>query len=132
MTTVLGIAVLLTPVAVVLGLLQVTNHLARRREMEGAQQVMLTDAIHRELGAVAAPVVTRRLGGGWVVAMRVPLDRPGTVAGLLRITHAQFGEGGARPVRIVLTPQTPSPALTVELSRAAGRRRAESLAPALR
>jgi len=133
MRTVLGIAVVLTPVAVLLGSLHLMNFVARRRQLTGAEQIALTDAIHRELGAIAAPCVTRTAGGGWLVSMRVPLDRPGTVAALLHITHAHFAARAAdRPMRIVLTPQTPRPALVSGPARPAGRRAAEPLAAALR
>lgn len=74
----------------------------RRREAARARQVTLTDAIHRELGAVAAPVVSARGRHGWRITMPAPLDQPGMVAALVHITVRAFG--GAR-VEIVLTPQ---------------------------
>src|SRR5262249_50823471 len=133
MRTVLGIAVVLTPVAVLLGALYLMNYVARRRQLACAEQIALTDAIHRELGAIAAPCVTRESGGGWRVSMRVPLDRPGTVAALLHVTNAHFAtRGEARPVCIVLTSQTVGPALVSSPSQPAGRRAAEPLAAALR
>ncbi len=68
---------------------------------------MLTDAIHWELGAVAAPVVSRRPGGGWRVSMAVPIDRPAVVAALLRVTERHFAaEKAAERLEIVLRPAT--------------------------
>jgi hypothetical protein len=114
MTTLLGIAVALTPFLMIVGLLRLAERVAQRREAGRARQIALTDAIHRELGAAAAPLVRRRVGGGWLVTMMVPLDRPGTVAALLRITHRVLGPGegtGGGRLLISLTPQGSSPAV---------------------
>jgi len=135
MTILLGVAFALMPFVAIVGLLRLVDRIGWRREAERARQIELTDAIHGELGAAAAPWVRRRFGGGWVVTMKVPLDRPGTVAALLRITHRLFastGEAGAKPVRIVLTPDAPPLLTSAGPSRPAGRRSAGSLAPALR
>lgn len=113
MTTLLGIAIALTPFVAVIGLLRLADHVVRRRAARYARQIALTDAIHRELGAAAAPTVRRRLRGEWLVTMKVPLDRPGTVAALIEITERLFastgGAAGGR-FRIVLQPERPSPA----------------------
>jgi len=103
---VLGVATALTPFLVVIALLQIANSVSARRELCVARQITLTDAIHRELGAVAAPVVSRRLGGAWLVRMAVPLDRPGTTAAIVRITERMFARDGdmGHPLRILLTP----------------------------
>jgi len=103
MNTLLGIAVALTPMAVVVILLKIAEGAARRRQDEVARQIELTDEIHRELGAVAAPTVERGSEGAWIVTMRVPLERPGTVAALLRITHRVFSRAAGAPLRVVLT-----------------------------
>ena len=116
MTTLPGIAAIVTLLLTVVGLLRVAERLQLQREARYARQIALTDAIHRELGAVAAPTVCKRLNGGWLVSMMVPLDRPATVATLLRITQRVFASGGgpgAKPVRIVLTPASPSLAAAV-------------------
>jgi hypothetical protein len=97
---------------VVLALLRLADFVSTRREASHARQIALTDAIHRELGAVAAPVVSRRSGGGWLVSMAVPLDRPGTTAAIVRITERMFApdSGGVDRLRIVLTPAAARPA----------------------
>src|SRR5262245_35777528 len=105
MYAVLGVVTAISPFLVVIALLGIANARSKRRERRIARQIMLTDAIHRELGAVAAPVVTRR-GRGWLVRMAVPLDRPGTTAAIVRITERVFareGDSGDR-LRILLTP----------------------------
>jgi len=107
MGALLGIAVALTPLAVVVVLLKIADGAARRRQGEVARQIELTDEIHRELGAVAAPTVERGPGGAWIVTMRVPLERPGTVAALLRITHRVFARTAHAPLRVVLTHDAP-------------------------
>jgi len=124
-TTLLGIALAASPLGVIVGLLRLTEGIARRREASFARQIALTDAIHRELGAAAAPTVRRQLRGGWLVSMMVPLDRPRTVAALVRITERTFASAAgpaAKRLRIVLTPQAPSPAPARGASRSAGRR----------
>ena len=75
-------AIVVTPFLVVFALLRLADAVSARNEARYARQIALTDAIHRELGAVAAPVVSRRPGGGWLVSMAVPLDRPGTTAAI--------------------------------------------------
>ena len=105
MNGLLSTAIALTPFLVVLALLRLAESVSVRRDARYARQIALTNAIHRELGAVAAPMVTRR-GGGWLVSMAVPLDRPGTTAAIVRITERMFAPDGgdADPLRILLTP----------------------------
>jgi hypothetical protein len=98
----------LMPFAAVVGLLWVTRGIAARREARVARQIMLTDAIHRELGAVAAPEVRRSWTRGWIVSMRLPLTRVHTVGAVTRITHDLFRRLDRQdPPRLllVLTPQ---------------------------
>ena len=106
----LSTAIALTPFLVVLALLRLAELVSVRRDARYARQIALTNAIHRELGAVAAPMVSRR-GGGWLVSMAVPLDRPGTTAAIVRITERMFAPagGGADPLRILLTPAATRP-----------------------
>jgi len=132
-TTLLGIVVAVSPFAAVVGLLRLANWIGRRREANSARQIALTDAIHRELGAAAAPTVRRPLRGGWLVTMMVPVDQPRMVAALVRITERTFasaGDAAAKRLRIVLVPQAPPPAATVGASRPLGR--PAPVAPALR
>jgi hypothetical protein len=111
MNAVLSTAIALTPFLVVIALLRLADFVSARREARLARQIALTNAIHRELGAVAAPVVSRGPGGGWLVSMAVPLDRPGTTAALVRITERMFAPAGrcADPLRILLTPAATRP-----------------------
>jgi len=95
------------PFLVVSALLRLAERLQDRRDLQRDQQIMLTDAIHWELGAVAAPVVSRRPGGGWRVSMTVPIDRPAVVTALLRVTARHFAaEKAAERLEIVLRPDT--------------------------
>ncbi len=99
-----GIAVAMVPFLAVIGLLRLADRIARRREHVLGRQIALTDAIHRELGAVAAPVVRRRLDGRWRITMAVPLDQPGVTAALVRIVEQMFLRDQSR-FGIVLTPR---------------------------
>ena len=94
-----------------IGSLGLAEWAQRRRDTRYARQIALTDAIHCELGAVVAPFVTRRRGE-WVVSMRVPFDRPATVAAILSVTERAFastGYPGDGPYRITLTPAPREP-----------------------
>ena len=72
MSAVLGVmALVLMPSAALLLLLKVVDAVQRRRAETVARQIAVTDAIHRELGAIVAPVVRRRRGG-WRVEL--PMD----------------------------------------------------------
>lgn len=100
--------VLLGPIAVVVGLLNLVGRAERVREEGRARQVMLTDAIHSKLGAVVAPVVRRRRGG-WDVSIAVPLARPALVAEVLSVVHGNPAFRGDGATRIVLTERGPEP-----------------------
>ena len=120
MTTLMGIGFALMPLAVIAAMLAVSEWRDRRRAERYARQIELTDAIHRELGAAAAPVVEDGPGGRLLVNLTVPLDQPALVTALLSITERVLGPRPAREARafrVVLTPAVP---------------RATSLAPARR
>ena len=108
MTVLLAALVIVAiPFLAVSALLKLSEHLQDRRELERDRQIELTDAIHWELGAVAAPVVRQRLGGGWRVSMAVPLDRSVEVAALVNLTAKHFNAGTAgEGLEILLKPAT--------------------------
>jgi hypothetical protein len=68
-------------------LLGLAGRVQRAREERVERQIAVTDAIHRELGAVVAPVVTRRGRNAWKVAMAAPFDRPVAVGRILAIAY---------------------------------------------
>lgn len=108
MTALVAIVVFLAiPFLAVRALVALAERLEDRRELTRYRQIELTDAIHWELGAVAAPVVRRRLSGGWLVSMTVPLDRPALVASILQVTGRYLAASlTAERFEIVLTPDT--------------------------
>jgi hypothetical protein len=95
------VTVTLFPLASVLALLGVAGWVERRRAAAVARQIDLTDAIHRDLGPVVAPWVTRRMGGRWRVRIAVPFERPAVVEAVLATVHRVFPED----FDLVLTPQ---------------------------
>ena len=108
MLTVLAPLVLLAAIALsVAGLLALASAIERARARRVERQIRLTDAIHAELGAVAAPVVGKRLLGAWTVSFAAPLDRPSIVGRLLAITERGLGAAAETRDRlhIVITPQ---------------------------
>ena len=66
------IMIAILPFLAVWGLLVLSRRVAVAREACVARQIALTDAIHRELGAVAAPEVRRSRSGTWIVSVRLP------------------------------------------------------------
>ena len=111
MTLILELLVVATPFLALGALLRLAGRVRERRELCIARQIALTDAIHRELGAAAAPEVTRAWNGAWTVRMAVPLQREILVATLTRITRDFFSsvDGmAAAPLRILLTEREPA------------------------
>jgi hypothetical protein len=109
-----GVFMAVSPFAVLGGLLWVMNRVQARRAECIARQIALTDEIHRELGAAAAPVVERSWTRGWIVSIGVPLDREDLVAPLVGIAHRLFSaldRVNAPPLRVVLTSPDPMPAV---------------------
>ena len=103
--TTMAVVIALVPVAGIWALLEWANRAALRREATIGRQIALTDALHRELGAVVAPEVTGSASRGWTVSVRVPLAGDAVVGTIARITHELFGrlDGQDVPrVRLVL------------------------------
>jgi hypothetical protein len=89
-------------------LLWLGRRIEERRSASIARQIALTDAIHVELGAVAAPEVRKAWLGAWTISMALPLEREGTVGAIVRIAQDLFStlDGVDAPrIRIVLAPQ---------------------------
>lgn len=100
----LGVVAALTlPLVAVLGLLALADWRRRRRMGVIARQVAVTDAIHREFGAVVAPVVSKRPGGPWTILMALPPDRWAMAGPLAAIAHDVVAGGREERIRIVLT-----------------------------
>jgi hypothetical protein len=101
-----ALVVLAIPCLALSALLVFIERREDRRQLTRDRQIALVDAIHGELGAAAAPTVTRRRSG-WRVSMVVPLERPAVVADLVRLTAAHFAtEKSAEGLEIVLTPDS--------------------------
>jgi hypothetical protein len=112
MTTLLAIAISMSPLLGLAGFLWIAERMRQKRDERYARQIALTDAIHRELGAVAAPTMRRRRGGRWLVTMMVPVDRPAIVAAILRITDEMFAsrdDSVMESYEVVLTPRPINP-----------------------
>jgi hypothetical protein len=103
--TALALAFVL-PLLVVIGLLALAARVQRARDAISARQVAVTDAIHRELGAVAAPVVRKRAWGPWQVQIAVDFERPALVNAVLAVAYEAFGRfDRLGSVRFVLVPR---------------------------
>jgi hypothetical protein len=106
---------MVAPILPAVGLLALAEWRDRRRAAVIARQIRLTDAIAEELGAVAAPLVTRRLGRPWCVSMRLPVDRPVLTGRILAITHRTLSGIGAPRYQLVLAPAAPALATVTTL-----------------
>jgi hypothetical protein len=96
-----GLAV---PVAGLVALLKVLDFLQRRRAATVARQIEVTDAIHREFGAIVAPTV-RRARGGW----RVVLPMDARLAEAARIVELAAVTLGPTVEVVVVAPATATP-----------------------
>ncbi|MDP2626531.1 MAG: hypothetical protein Q8Q58_06435 [Candidatus Rokubacteria bacterium] len=108
MTTLIVLSTAAAPLLAIVGLFRLAGRIRERRRRSIARQIALTDEIHRELGAAAAPFVHQRGRSGWLVRVAVPLDSPPTVAAIVGIIQAFFAPrdgAAATALEIVLTPR---------------------------
>ena len=108
MTMVLMLVIATSPIWLVVGVLWLAERWAESRARRVALQIQVTDAVHRELGAVAAPEVIARPGGGWSVRLRLP-GRPALIGPLVQIVERTMERESPRPFEIVLLPPMPAP-----------------------
>ena len=92
-------------ILMMLGLLAQAAWRDRRREAMVARQIQLTDAIADELGAIVAPVVTKRLRGPWRAEIQVPIGQPAAVSRIVAIAHDTLTRAGMSRYELVLTPR---------------------------
>jgi hypothetical protein len=110
LTAVAVVAVLLLPALALLVLLRLAEARAQARAAVIARQVMLTDAIHAELGAVVSPVVDRQAFRRWRVTFPLAPGRAGDIGRLVSITDRVLGrESSPEDVEIVVTRPAPPP-----------------------
>lgn len=101
-----------TPFVLLAGALWLAGRLRARRDEAIARQVALTDAIHHELGAAAAPEVRWSFTRGWIVSVRLPLYHQSTVGIVTRIAHDLFRRLDRQDpprLRLVLQPRELGP-----------------------
>lgn len=111
LSAMMALAVLLFPAAVLVAILLVVEQRQRAREDVVARQIILTDAIHAELGAVVAPVVEKRAFQPWRVVFALPEERTREMARLIAITERVFDSRMTMPgdVDIVFTRRASAP-----------------------
>ena len=112
MTTLVVLVIAVVPTLALVALMGLVDRAQRARREVVARQVAVTDAIHRDLGAIVAPTVTRRVRGPWQVRIAVPFEREEAVGRIVAIAHrtlSAFDRADPNGVRIVLVRQeTPS------------------------
>jgi hypothetical protein len=86
-----ALLVLVVPAVVLVALMIAVERRQRARDDVVARQIMLTDAIHAELGAVVAPVVEKRAFQPWRVVFALPEGRILDMARLISITDRVLG-----------------------------------------
>jgi hypothetical protein len=108
LTLVTVVLAVIVPATLLVALLLAVGRTERARDARIARQVAVTDAIHRELGAVVAPVVRRRFGRDWRVEIAVPFESEATVGRVVSLAHAAMVRTGVdRGIEIVLAAQAP-------------------------
>ncbi len=123
MLTLVGLAVVaLVPAALLVLLLLLSARVQRTRAAITARQVAVTDAIHRELGAVVAPVAHRRGLGGWELRIAIPVERPDLVGPVTRTARRTLAGMGARHADVVPIVLVPRGARRPRFTAGAGRR----------
>lgn len=85
------LVVLLLPAGAIVALLLAVEARQRARDDVVARQIMLTDAIHAELGAVASPVVVKPAFRPWRVTFAVGEGRARDLGRLIAITERVLG-----------------------------------------
>ena len=102
MIAVVVLVAMLVPVAV---LLAIADAIQRRRDRVVARQIMVTDAVHAELGAVVAPRVEKHPFRPWRVVFPVTERRAPEIARLVAIAERAFRGplGSTEDVDIVFT-----------------------------
>ena len=90
MSAVVALVVLLMPAAALVAILLAIEWHQRARAEVVARQILLTDAIHAELGAVVSPVVEKRAFRPWRVVFALPDDRVREMTRLMAITDRVF------------------------------------------
>src|SRR5262245_7058430 len=110
MLSLLGvIAVAVIPFAMTAILLVLCGRHQDMVAARAARQVEITDAIHRELGAVVAPLLTTGSWGRYRLVMPAPLEQPGLVARALDIAYRALRTWDAKVasrVQIVVVPRS--------------------------
>ncbi len=105
----IGLLIVLVPIVALVGALVIASWFEQAHARVVACQIALTDAIHRHLGAVAAPVVRRRVGDRWEVVIPLNLGDPTTVADVVSVAGRALPHlecGALRHARIVVTGRT--------------------------
>ncbi len=113
LTLLVGGTLAALPLVMVAALLLLVDRLHRAQATRVAWQIAITEAIHRELGAVVAPSMSIRPWSRPRLVIPAPLGHPGLVAAVLAIAHRVlrgWDAAAARRLQIVVVPQDESPA----------------------
>src|SRR5262249_14178266 len=108
LTLLVTVVTVALPVVGVVALLVLVARVERGRQARVDQQIAVTDAIHRELGAGVAPSMTKPAWGPRRLVIPARLERPNVVAAVLAIAHRVLRgwEGAdADRIQIVVIPQ---------------------------
>ena len=103
--------VLIAPAAVLVAVLMAVEARQRAHADVVARQIMLTDAVHAELGAFVSPVVEKRAFRPWRVVFTLPESRVRDMARLMAITDRVMDRhpSPSDEVHIVFTRSTHTP-----------------------
>jgi hypothetical protein len=106
MAILIACIIVVAPYAAIIGLLLLADRFEGGRRARLARQVAVTDALHRALGPVVAPVVESSPWRPLRLRIAVPLERPALVARVLAVSREALDMSGGQAAEIVLVPQT--------------------------
>src|SRR5262245_4548776 len=112
LTLLVTVVMVAVPFLGVIGLLLLVTRSQRAREALVAQQIAVTEAIHRELGAVVAPSMVKSTWGSPRLVIPIALEHPNLVAAVLRIADRVlrgWNGGAGRRLQIVVVPRPDAP-----------------------
>ncbi len=99
------LSVALVPFVLLLAMVKVIDGYRAGRAERAARQIAVTDAIHREVGPVVAPVVEKRAWGPWRLRIAVPSDHAALVCRIVDVAQQSLDALRLQPCEIVLLRQ---------------------------
>ncbi len=99
------LSVTVFPYVLIVAIAKLIDRYRASRAECAARQIAVTDAIHREVGPVVAPVVEKRAWGPWRLRIAVPRDHDALVCRIVDVAQQSLDALRLQPCEIVLLRQ---------------------------